>query len=64
MKDVKFKAGQTVMITAFEGRSKLSIIVKLPKNLKFKDGLYSFCSKEIVGYAIDERDMVNVITKE
>lgn len=71
----KFKAGQTVMISALDGRSPLSVMVKLPRNLKVSDyvtmengeqvktKIYSFVCKDIVGFKIDERDMINVITK-
>jgi len=72
----KFKAGQTVMISALDGRSPLSVMVKLPRNLKVSDyvtmengeqvktKIYSFVCEDVVGFKIDERDMLEATIKE
>lgn len=71
----KFKAGQTVMISALDGRSPLSVIAKLPRNLEVSDyvtmengeqvktKIYSFVCKDVVGFKIDERDMIGATVK-
>lgn len=68
----KFKVGDMVMIASLGERSPISVITKLPRNLKIKNyitkeaaeviktKLYYFTNKDVVGYGIDERDMVLV----